>query len=196
MILYMVGTLTPNSTHFTRGLVKYVPGRGYFRAVPCPNGDKFATSPTPPQSLNAPTPLPPFVVFTWHKFVEQFKVLPFLGCCCFLYNLKSSTVIYLGTNFKLYSRFVWAFVLFFFLGEAGGGVLACLSVEPVAYFKRYFLHFCACVKQTTSGCGNRPSCHVIDPCYSKKRNIRTLRNVGFCFGVPAWRICKSIQFNG
>ena len=48
MILYMVGKLAPNSPHFTRGLVKYVPGRGYFRAVPSQNGDKFATSPPPP----------------------------------------------------------------------------------------------------------------------------------------------------
>ena len=47
MILHMVGKLAPDSTHFTRGLVKYVPGRGYFRAVPYQNGDKFATLPTP-----------------------------------------------------------------------------------------------------------------------------------------------------
>ena len=33
MIPYMVGKLAPNSSHFTRGLVKCVPGRGYFRAV-------------------------------------------------------------------------------------------------------------------------------------------------------------------
>ena len=44
----MVGKLALNSTHFTRRLVKYVPGRSYFRAVPFQNGDKFATSPTPP----------------------------------------------------------------------------------------------------------------------------------------------------
>ena len=48
MILYMVGKLAPNSPHFIRGLVKYVPGRGYFRSVPSQNGNKFATSPTPP----------------------------------------------------------------------------------------------------------------------------------------------------
>ena len=48
MILYMAGRLSPNSPHFTRGLVKYVHGRGYFCAVPSRNGDKFATSPTPP----------------------------------------------------------------------------------------------------------------------------------------------------
>ena len=55
MIPYMVGKLAPNSSHLTRGLVKYVPGRGpgrgYFRAVPSQNGDKYVTSP-PPQSLN------------------------------------------------------------------------------------------------------------------------------------------------
>ena len=51
MIPYMVGKLAPNSSHLTRGLVKYVPGRGYFRAISSQNGDKFVTSP-PPQSLN------------------------------------------------------------------------------------------------------------------------------------------------
>ena len=34
MIPYMVGKLAPISSHLTRGLVKYVPGRGYFRDVP------------------------------------------------------------------------------------------------------------------------------------------------------------------
>ena len=48
MILYMVRKLAPNSSHFTRGLVKYIPGRGYFRAVSSPNGDKFVTSPPHP----------------------------------------------------------------------------------------------------------------------------------------------------
>ena len=40
--------LVPNSTHSTRGLVKYVPDRGYFRAVLSQNGDIFITSPPPP----------------------------------------------------------------------------------------------------------------------------------------------------
>ena len=48
MITYMVGKLAPNSTHSTRGLVKYVPSRGYFRAVSSQNGDKIVTSPLPP----------------------------------------------------------------------------------------------------------------------------------------------------
>ena len=43
----MVGKLAPNSSHLTRGLVKYVPGRSYFRAVSSQNGDKFVTSPRP-----------------------------------------------------------------------------------------------------------------------------------------------------
>ena len=47
MISYIVGKLAPNSSHLTRGLVKYVPGRGYFRAVPSLNGDKYVTSRTP-----------------------------------------------------------------------------------------------------------------------------------------------------
>ena len=45
MIPYMVGKLAPNSSHLTRGLVKYIPGRGYFHAVPFQNGDKYVTSP-------------------------------------------------------------------------------------------------------------------------------------------------------
>ena len=43
----MVGKLAPNSTQFTRGLVKYILGRDCFRAV-FQNGEEFATSPTPP----------------------------------------------------------------------------------------------------------------------------------------------------
>ena len=45
MIPYMVGKLAPNSSHFTRGLVKSVPGRSYFRAVPFQNGEKIIISP-------------------------------------------------------------------------------------------------------------------------------------------------------
>ena len=48
MISYMIGKLVPNSSHSTRGLVKYVPGRGYFRAVSSQNGDTIVTSPPPP----------------------------------------------------------------------------------------------------------------------------------------------------
>ena len=48
MIPYMVGKLAPNSSHLTRGLVKSVPGRGYFRTVLSQNGDKYVTSPPPP----------------------------------------------------------------------------------------------------------------------------------------------------
>ena len=56
MIPYMVGKLAPNSSYLTRGLFKYDPGRGYFRAVPSQNGDKYVTSP-PPHSLNLSTGL-------------------------------------------------------------------------------------------------------------------------------------------
>ena len=48
MIPYNVGKLVPSSSHLTRGLVKYVPGRDYFRDVPSQNGEKFVTSPPPP----------------------------------------------------------------------------------------------------------------------------------------------------
>ena len=47
MISYTVDKLAPNPTHFTMGLDTYVPDRGYFRAVPSQNGDKFVTSPPP-----------------------------------------------------------------------------------------------------------------------------------------------------
>ena len=45
---HTVGKFAPNSTHFTRGLVKYIPSRGCFRAVPSQNGYKIVTSPPPP----------------------------------------------------------------------------------------------------------------------------------------------------
>ena len=48
MIPYMVGKVSQNLSHLTRGLVKSVPGRGYFRAVSSQNGDKFVTSPPSP----------------------------------------------------------------------------------------------------------------------------------------------------
>ena len=48
----MVGKLPPNASHLTRGLVKYVPSRGYFRVVSSQNGVKFVTTPPLPQSLN------------------------------------------------------------------------------------------------------------------------------------------------
>ena len=48
---YMVGKLAPNSSHLTRGLVKYASGRGYFRTVPSQNGNKRFTSPPFTQSL-------------------------------------------------------------------------------------------------------------------------------------------------
>ena len=51
MILYIAGKLAPSSTHFTRGLVKYVPGRGYCRVVPSHNGINLRYPP-PPQSSN------------------------------------------------------------------------------------------------------------------------------------------------
>ena len=48
MIPYMVGKLAPNPSHLTRGLVKYVPRRGYYRDIPSHNGDKYVTSPPLP----------------------------------------------------------------------------------------------------------------------------------------------------
>ena len=48
MIPYMVSNLAPDSSHLTRRLVKYVPGRGCFPAVSSQNGEKIVTSPPPP----------------------------------------------------------------------------------------------------------------------------------------------------
>ena len=48
VIPYMVGKLGSNSSHLTRGLVNYVPGRNYFRAFSSQNGDRFVTSPPSP----------------------------------------------------------------------------------------------------------------------------------------------------
>ena len=48
MIPYRVGKLAPSSSHLTKGLVKYIPGRVYFRTVLSKNGDKYVTSPPPP----------------------------------------------------------------------------------------------------------------------------------------------------
>ena len=50
MTPYMSGKLAPNRTHFTRGLVKYVPRRAIL-CRPLQNRVKFATSLTP-QPLN------------------------------------------------------------------------------------------------------------------------------------------------
>ena len=42
----------PNSTHITRGMVKEVPGRGCFHAVPSPKRGQVCNIPARPQSLN------------------------------------------------------------------------------------------------------------------------------------------------
>ena len=54
MIPYMVGKLAPNSSHLTRGLVKYIPGRGYSVPFPPKTGTNLL-HPRPPQSLNEST---------------------------------------------------------------------------------------------------------------------------------------------
>ena len=38
----------PKFIVFNQGLVKYIPGRGYFRAVPSQEGEKYVISPQPP----------------------------------------------------------------------------------------------------------------------------------------------------
>ena len=51
MIPYMVGMLASNITHFTRGLIKYVPGKRLFRAVPLNSETNLGYLPFP-HSLN------------------------------------------------------------------------------------------------------------------------------------------------
>ena len=48
---YMVGKLAPIRTPFTRGLVQYVLGRVYFRAIPSQKRGIFSNL-SPPHSLN------------------------------------------------------------------------------------------------------------------------------------------------
>ena len=48
MIPYMIGKIAPSSSLLTREFVKYVLGRGYFRAGSSQNEDKYVTSPPPP----------------------------------------------------------------------------------------------------------------------------------------------------
>ena len=50
MIPYMVGKLAPNSSHLTRGLVKYVPDRAKFVPFPAKTGTNLL-HPRPPQSF-------------------------------------------------------------------------------------------------------------------------------------------------
>ena len=47
MIPYMAGKLAPNSSRLTRGIVKRVPGRDYFRAIPSQTGTNML-HPRPP----------------------------------------------------------------------------------------------------------------------------------------------------
>ena len=49
----------PKFIAFDQGSVKSVPGRGYFRAVPSPNGDKYVT------------PLPPPIVELFARVMAQ-----------------------------------------------------------------------------------------------------------------------------
>ena len=48
MIPYMAGKLATNSSRLTRGLVKHVPGRGYFRAIPSQTGTNMLHPRPPP----------------------------------------------------------------------------------------------------------------------------------------------------
>ena len=75
--------LVSNSTHFTSGLVKYVPGRGNFRAVPSQDGDNFVTFPPPPQSLND------LERRTWRRRREPFVTAS--GSCLLTSGVRDTT---------------------------------------------------------------------------------------------------------
>ena len=56
MIPYMVGKFAPNRTHFARGVVEYLAGRGYFRDILSENGAKKCG--IPPQLVERLTRAP------------------------------------------------------------------------------------------------------------------------------------------
>ena len=72
MIPHMVGKLAPNSSHLTRGLVKYVPGRAPVGAIFEPFPPKTGTN------LLHPRPSP---------IVERVLKISFLFLCTVLYIL-------------------------------------------------------------------------------------------------------------
>ena len=99
MIPYIVGKLAPNSPHWTRGLVRYVPGRGYFRAVPSQNGDKFVTSPPPPivvYSIFLVDLSPTFYCLTKPLFVYGSMVLLLSTLLLLVLSSYSVTVVMLS----------------------------------------------------------------------------------------------------
>ena len=69
MIPYRVDKLALNPTYSTRGLVKYVPGRDYFRAAPSQNGDKCVTSPPPLNRLTGRQAI------IWHPTADAGEVV-------------------------------------------------------------------------------------------------------------------------
>ena len=68
MIPYMVDKLAQNLSPLTRGLVKYVPDRGYFRAVPSQTGTNMLHSCPPP---------PPIVELVCYVFEVANNNFPF-----------------------------------------------------------------------------------------------------------------------
>ena len=83
MILNMVGKFAPNSTQFTKGLVKYIPGRGCFCAVLSLNGDKFATYPEVGISFVDPLMNAVFIALFVQRGASYYRgssgVLPFVS---------------------------------------------------------------------------------------------------------------------
>ena len=73
MIPYMVGKLGLNSSHLTRGLVKYVSGRGYFRAVSSQTGGKLSHPRPPPIVKRVDRPLTTQIKCTALVIVSMIK---------------------------------------------------------------------------------------------------------------------------
>ena len=100
MIPYMVGKIAPSSSHLTRGLVKYVSSRGYFRAVPSQNGDKYVTSP-PPQIVEFVRPKASTQYSwrsrdhnTWELVLNNYRYDDVVNASCESFRLD--TMLYFG----------------------------------------------------------------------------------------------------
>ena len=69
----------PESNSFHRGLVKYVPGRCYFRTVPSQDGDEFVTSP-PPSIVERVKPVCVCVFIKLHITAQSSLVILVILC--------------------------------------------------------------------------------------------------------------------
>ena len=102
----------PNLSHLTRGLLKYVPGRGYFRAVPSQNGDKYVTSPPRPPIVELVSSSSPLSLRASRPWAPRI-LLPLLLTCPFsllpvraLASIHTNSCSCLGTSSTALSKLV------------------------------------------------------------------------------------------